>query len=223
MILAIYGSGGLGREIFDLAMQINYKKQKYSEILFVDDQRKAGILNGIRYYPFSEMKQTFNTQEIEFCIAVGEPLLRAEFANRIKRENWKKATLIAPTSVVADSVQIADGCIICNFAVVLSNVVLKENVLLQSAVTLTHDDVVCENSILCPHVSVGGGTSIGRNTFIGIGANIRDHIRVGNNVVVSMGASILYDVEDYAVMKGNPASYIHYNDGKYIFSSKNEK
>ena len=49
---------------------------------------------------------------------------------------------------------------------------------------------------------------IGRNCWIGMGALILPGVQIGDGVVVGAGAVVVRDVEDYAVVVGNPAKTI---------------
>ena len=49
---------------------------------------------------------------------------------------------------------------------------------------------------------------IGRNCWIGMGAMILPGVQVGDGVVIGAGAVVVRDVEDYAVVVGNPAKTI---------------
>jgi serine acetyltransferase len=53
-----------------------------------------------------------------------------------------------------------------------------------------------------------GAVSIGGRTFIGTGAMILKRVRIGDFVVVGAGAVVAWDVEDGAVVGGNPAKAI---------------
>ena len=76
MTLGIYGSGGLGREVYELALSINDKYSKWKEIVFVDDA--ADTINSPRdlpVYTYSELKKHFSTENIQFCIAIAPSAL----------------------------------------------------------------------------------------------------------------------------------------------------
>jgi acetyltransferase-like isoleucine patch superfamily enzyme len=49
---------------------------------------------------------------------------------------------------------------------------------------------------------------IGRNCWIGMGAIVLPGVQVGDGVVIGAGAVVVRDVEDYAVVVGNPAKTI---------------
>lgn len=58
--------------------------------------------------------------------------------------------------------------------------------------------------------SVSEKVSIGDDVWIGAAAIILPGVRIGNGVVVGAGSVVTKDVEDFAVVVGNPAEIIKY-------------
>jgi serine acetyltransferase len=57
---------------------------------------------------------------------------------------------------------------------------------------------------------------VGRGSVVGLGARIRDHIRIGDGVMVGMGSVVTRPVEDEAVVVGVPAKRIRSAVGVHI-------
>lgn len=57
---------------------------------------------------------------------------------------------------------------------------------------------------------------IGDDTVICCGAKIIGNITIGNNCTVGAGAVVVHDVPDNAIVAGNPAKVIRYNNKKAI-------
>ena len=86
MILAIYGKGGLGHEIYELAHRINIAKDCYAEIIFVDDNADCDIDagTGARVVTFEAAIAAYAPTELFFAIGVGEPTVRHTLYVKIK-------------------------------------------------------------------------------------------------------------------------------------------
>ncbi|NKF51110.1 acyltransferase [Shewanella sp. WXL01] len=52
------------------------------------------------------------------------------------------------------------------------------------------------------------GITIGEDVWVGAQAGIVDGVTIGNQAVIGMGAVVTKDVEDFAIMAGNPARKI---------------
>ena len=73
MKLAIYGTGGAGREMHELIVYCAALNKRWTEIVFIDDTKEAGVCYGARMFPFEAFQREFARDEIEAIIAVGEP------------------------------------------------------------------------------------------------------------------------------------------------------
>ncbi len=54
------------------------------------------------------------------------------------------------------------------------------------------------------------GIEVGRDVWLGAHVGIKDGIKIGHHAVVGMNSMVTKDVEDYAVVAGNPAKKIRY-------------
>lgn len=55
-------------------------------------------------------------------------------------------------------------------------------------------------------------TIIGNDVWIGYGAIIKQGVKIGNGAVIGFGSIVTKDVEDYAIVAGNPAKVIRYRE-----------
>ena len=80
MVLGVYGSGGAGKEVKEIAEEV----QQWDEIVFIDDTAPADLFRGIRRMPFTEFQKEFNMETAEIVIALGEPAYKTTLYNRVK-------------------------------------------------------------------------------------------------------------------------------------------
>lgn len=64
------------------------------------------------------------------------------------------------------------------------------------------------------HPKTKGKTVIGCDVWIGHGAIILSGVSVGNGAIIGAGAVVTKDVEDYAIVAGNPARFVRYRFNK---------
>ena len=141
--LAIYGFGGLGKEVMDIALRID----NYRDIIIIDDLKKNA--NGIiKSYNFDEFKNIFSTQHVEIIIAQGEPIYRAALKDKIKSEGFKLATIIDPSSIISPKAKIEEGVIICAFCVVAYEAIIKTNCLINVGSIIGHNVEIGSNSVV---------------------------------------------------------------------------
>ncbi len=214
MILLIYGSGGLGKEVYDLAKRINKKEKRWSEISFIDDIRGENNLNGIKVFKFEEI---FSLKDTECIVAVGEPDSREKLYNRLKQNSLKIATLIDPGAIISDDSVIEEGCIISPWVLIANGSHIKANSLIQASVNIGHDISVGKHSIISSGVFPGGGDVFGDKVYVGMGANIKEKLNIGSNSIIGMGSSVFSDVPPDMIVLGNPARVIRKNEENKIF------
>jgi sugar O-acyltransferase (sialic acid O-acetyltransferase NeuD family) len=214
MKLLIYGSGGLGKEVSDLACRINNIKQQWSEIAFIDDFREESELNGIRVYKFDE---ALNLKDVECIIAVGEPNSREKLYNLIRDNNLKIGTLIDPSAIISKNAVIEEGSIINPFVLVAYGSHIGSNTLIQSHVNIGHDIVIGKHSVISAGVYPGGGDVIGDRVYIGMGVIIKEKLTIGNDSIIGMGSCVFTDIPSNVIVLGNPARVIRKNEEGKIF------
>ncbi|HZK33921.1 MAG TPA: acetyltransferase [Bacillota bacterium] len=204
--LCIYGSGGMGREIVDLAYKIN----KWSKIVFVDDSTTSSIIDGIDVFTLDKALSQFasNPKDSEFIVAVGQPSSRRALYERLKQHNLNCISVIYPGFDLSRLSSIQSGCIVHTGTTITVNVHIGRGCLVNKHVVIGHDVDIGDYTVISPNASIGGDVSIGAGCFLGSGAIIRNGINIGENSVIGMGAVVLKDVKPNSVMVGNPARFL---------------
>lgn len=98
--------------------------------------------------------------------------------------------------------QLDDGVVLCHNAL---------------GVVLHDKAIVGSNTRIYQNVTIGGrhgrgSPVIGKNVLIGAGACILGGVHVGDNAVIGANAVVIHDVPDFAVIGGNPAKILKYNE-----------
>ena len=64
------------------------------------------------------------------------------------------------------------------------------------------------NCSVAPGVKIAGNVFIGTSTQIGIGVNIIEACKIGQNVVIGAGSTVVTDVSRNSLVYGTPAKFI---------------
>jgi acetyltransferase EpsM len=134
----------------------------------------------------------------------GSGAARAE-AVRAFNPQARWATVIHPAAWVSPSATLGAGVVVLAAAVVNAGAVVGDHVIVNSGAVVEHDVHIGAHAHIAPGATIGGGATIGEGAFVGLGASVRDHVRVGDRATVGMGAAVVADVADDAVVTGVPA------------------
>ncbi|MBQ7561946.1 MAG: NeuD/PglB/VioB family sugar acetyltransferase [Synergistaceae bacterium] len=214
-ILGIFGAGGLGREVLELARIINAKSQKWSEIYFiVNVEINSKQVNNINVISYEEFCDKY-VGSSEITVAVGEPQVREKIFHKLDDDNIKLASLIHPDIYIPDSTIIGRGVTIQYGCFISCNVTIKDYVYIQPHCNIGHDDLLQEGCMISGFGNIAGNVSIGKFTYIGLSAALKEKISIGDKSIIGMGSVVYKNVPDSVVALGNPARVIARNiDGK---------
>lgn len=107
---------------------------------------------------------------------------------------------------IGNNVEIYANCSIARGS--LSDTVIGDGTKLDALVHIAHNVVVGRNCELTAGTVIGGSTIVGDMTWTGLNSTLKNGIKVGRNVIVASGASVIRDVPDGDVVGGVPARSI---------------
>lgn len=217
MILAIYGAGGFGREVFELAKQIDRQTNKWDNIIFVDDIRKEKIINNTIKYTFDEFVKQYSTCDAKFIIALGEPRLRKDLFFKVNSYGYDFETLIHPSIYLSDHTQLGRGVVVGSNAFISCNCLIEDNVVIQQNSQVCHDTIIKESCVISSYSVVCGQCIIGEETFLGVQSSVRENTTVGSKCIIGMGSVVVKDIPNNVIAIGNPSKIIRNNNGERIF------
>ena len=218
MTLGIYGAGGLGKEVYELASVINSLNNRWTEIIFIDDSvvidnsRKSLILK------FEDIKNKFVLDDIEVCIAIGEPTIRKILFNKLIANNIVITTLIHPEVYIPKSTKIARGTIINKFVSITCDIVIGENTYIHPMACIGHHAINGNHTIISSFVAVSGDCNIGNCAFLAINVIMKQGTTIGSNSIVGLASVVHRNIEEGVIAMGNPARPMKKNENQRVFS-----
>jgi len=215
MVLAIYGAGGLGKEICDTALMSNV--DRYEEILFIDDIKDIHEYYGKKVFSFELLIKEFTNDNCEIIIGVGEPSVRSDLFQKVNDYEYRFATIIHPTSVVSSSCTLGQGVYIGPFSFVSSDSSVGDNVIIQPHAMLGHDTCVGHSSVISTNAVLAGNCIIGIRTFIALNVSVEQKITIGDDAVIGMASCVNRDIPSNVIAMGYPARVLKQNESKKVF------
>ena len=157
------------------------------------------------------IEEHFSPAMGEVIIAYGNNLRKREIARDLVHRGYTFASTVNSNSYLSSLVEIGAGCILNPNVTIMPNTFIGDHVIIHSGSVIEHDNRLEDFVNIAPGVSTSGNVTIGEGTYIYTGASIIPGIRVGKWAVVGAGANVIEEVDDYAVVVGNPAKVIRHN------------
>ena len=214
--LCIYGCGGLGREVLDIA----YRLDSWDSIVFVDDYIRDRKINNVDVESLESILNKNSKNTLNFVIAVGEPSSRQALYAKLTQQSLNIIHFCDPDFVQSRFTTIGEGTIVHTGAIITCNTSIGSGCLISKQAVVGHDVEIGDFCVVSPNASVNGGSKIGKGVYIGAGAIIRNDVSIGNDSIIGMGAVVLKSVEAGSVMVGNPAVFLRKNSEGRVFRAK---
>ena len=90
----------------------------------------------------------------------------------------------------------------------IGNTVIGRGAKIDNLVHIAHNVVVGPNSLVIANSMIGGSATIEENVWVAPSVSVMNQISIGKSAILGMGAVVLKDVEESAVMVGNPAKVL---------------
>jgi sugar O-acyltransferase (sialic acid O-acetyltransferase NeuD family) len=209
----VYGAGGLGVETMDILQNsIRTGSQMAHRLAFLVDAPRCDEVIGV---PVVAVGQ--HAEGAKVTIAVGEPFDRARLMEKVASLGLQLATICSPDAFVSSHAEIGEGAIIAPHVSIQATACIGRNVAINTATIVGHDVVVEDNCVLSSMVNLGGGTHVETLGYIGMGALIKEKLRIGRASIIGMGSVVHSDVPEEVIALGNPARVVRRNEDKKVF------
>jgi UDP-3-O-[3-hydroxymyristoyl] glucosamine N-acyltransferase len=124
---------------------------------------------------------------------------------------------------LSDNVDIYANCSIARGS--LYDTKIGAGTKLDALVHIAHNVSVGKNCELTAGTIIGGSTTVGDSSWTGLNSTIKNGIKVGKNVIVASGASVIHDVTDGDIVAGVPARSIKHKvntDEVFLMAGQNK-
>jgi acetyltransferase EpsM len=198
--MILIGASGHAKVILDILRLNNIGVE-----CLVDANPAIKELLGFKVYH----QATFEMNKQDAIISIGSNTIRKKVAEKHPL-NYVKA--IHPNAILDDSVAVGDGTVVMASATVNNSTIIGTHCIINTSSSIDHDCLLGNFVHISPNATLCGGVQIGEGTHIGAGATIIPNIIIGKWVTIGAGAVVIFNVPDFAVVVGNPAQIIKYNN-----------
>ncbi len=213
MVLGIYGAGGLGKEIFDTALNFG----KWEQIIFIDDFNPNRTLYEKQVISFDQLLHDYELDKVVVIIGVGEPSIRAILLKKLKEFKISLVSIVHPNVIISPSSEIGSGVYIGPFSFISSESIIEDNVLIQPHAMIGHDVKIGFSSIISTNAAIAGNCTVGARTYIALNVSVEQNIIIGDDSIIGMASCVNKDIPSEVIAIGYPARVLKKNDAKQVF------
>jgi sugar O-acyltransferase (sialic acid O-acetyltransferase NeuD family) len=185
-------------------------------LVFVDDAAAEKSINGQAVYSYDDFLNESASDHF-VAIAIADSNIRERLAEKCIADNVSPWSVQAHSVVIMDDVRIGDGALLSPFVTITSNIEIGQYFHGNLYSYVEHDCRIGDFVTFAPGVKCNGNVTVEDHAYIGAGAILRQGapgspLRIGKSAVVGMGAVVIDDVQDNAIVAGNPAKVIRMAD-----------
>ena len=206
-MLAVYGSGGFGREVAAAAKFI----KGLQNIVFVDDALDAPAkVDGHTVIPFETLLHHYKDAKVVVAIAAGRVRQRVE--EKCLTAGLALGTLTARTAT--GHATAGAGSIICDYSSLTApQIPIGRSFQCNIYSYVAHDCWIGDYVTFAPRVCCNGNVHIDDHVYVGTGAMIVQGkpsapLTIGKGAVVGMGSVVTQNVPPYTLVYGSPARHV---------------
>lgn len=208
--MIVIGAGGFAIELLEILTSSKYGFTSKNLFFFDNICEKSNIklFNEFQILKsMDEVSKKFNSISPDYCIGIGNPLIREKLNKEFETTGGKLHSVISENAQIGSfGTTIKDGCSILSKSYISNNVSIGKGCLIYGSVY--HDTEIGDYTEISPGVNITGNCKIGSYTTIGTGATIIPHITIGDNVVIGAGSVITKKVPDNSKIVGVPGRII---------------
>lgn len=206
--LIIIGAGGCGREVLQIAKDVNRLHPTWNIKGFLDD--RADALDGLRcdVTVIGSTESYVPQPDDQFVCCIGNSEVRKAIIDKMSEKGAEFVNVIHPTSLIADSALLGKAVILYPYSIISDNAEIGDGCIVNMHSTIAHDSKLGEYCTISAHCDVTGMCTVGARVFMGSGARMVPGSKVGNDVFICAGSTVMSRLKDGAKVIGVPAKRI---------------
>lgn len=194
----IVGGGGHARVLIDVLLL------QSAEIIGISDPALEPGSHG----PFglavlgdNEAISDYPPDSVELVNGIGSThstLKRRQVYELFCARNYRFASIIHPSAIIAREVSVGDGVQIMAGSVIQTGTVIGCNTIINTGAKIDHDCRIGDHVHIAPGAVLSGGVVIDDCSHIGAGASVIQSVHIGRDCLVGAGTVALRDAPDGA-------------------------
>ena len=211
--LIIIGAGGFGREVLEIALDIQEQRSDTPWRVqgFITDRiGDFDEKDTLGYEVLGDISNHVVSSDNVYAFAIADVPFKIKTTEKFVERGAEFVTLIHPSAVIGRTVKIGIGTIISPRVTVTSNVEIGKFVRLGGGTSVGHDVKIGDYAVLSGTCGVNGYATIGNGVFMGSHVAVCPHATVGEFAKVGAGSVVLRRVKKNTSVFGVPAKEMNF-------------
>lgn len=200
--MVVAGAGGHALEVLDVLQESNIAEKLF---FFDDSDVQKMSLKEYRVLKSSDEILAILTNDFEFMIGVGHPLLRKSFFEKFSSMGGKLIAIRSATAFVSQYSHVSHVDLMRN-CYIGADAVVGFGTLVNTGAQIHHQAQIGEFAEISPRAVILGNVMIGEHSRIGANCTILPNIKIGNNVTIGAGSVVTKNIPDNCMAAGVPAT-----------------
>lgn len=205
--LIIIGAGGMGRSIFDLAIESHGYNEDFIIKGFIDDD--LNVLNGYKNYPplLGKILGYKPLPDDVFISSIGGKS-RVTCCEIILKKGGRFFNLIHQTARIGTNVKLGTGNLVGAYTSIGADADIGNYNMIQSYTVIGHDTVISNFIRIDTHVVCVGGTKVFDKATIHTNSVINHKVVINSGATVGAQSFVIKSVPENTTVFGSPAKTI---------------
>lgn len=211
--LIIIGAGGFGREVLEIALDIQeqgVQNQWKVKGFITDIPGDFSEKDTLGYEIIDDISNHKISKNAVYAFAIADIPFKIKTTERFIRDGAEFINLIHPSAVIGRTVKMGNGNIISPRVTITANVDLGNFIRIGGGTSIGHDVKIGDYSTISGTCGINGYAELGQGVFLGSHAVICPHAKIGAYASVGAGTVVLRRVKPDTSVFGNPARKIDF-------------
>lgn len=201
---AILGASGHGKVVAEIA-ELN----GYQHITFFDDRWPS--LSFVEHWDVSgdtaELLATASEYDV-VVVAIGDNATRCVKQRELIAAGANFDVLVHPSAVISKYASLKEGTVVMANAVINPFSHIGPTCIINTSSVVEHDCRLAQGVHISPNASLAGDVEVDENSWIGIGSQVKQLVKIGREVTVGAGTTVINHVPDFHTVVGSPAKQL---------------
>ena len=220
--IIIIGAGGQAKNtslVIEQCINKQTNKPKFNILGIVDDDTSKTNQILRNYKVLGTIDQILKSHNnVGFVFAIGSSKAVEFIVKKIKtyqsnnqNKKFSFPNIIHPTAQITEKeVTMGKGNIIFPNCIFFSEITMGNFNFFNRSCSISHETTNGDYNFIHAGIHLSGQITIKNKVWIGVGSTVIQCLTLNNNCTIGAGAVVIKDVEENAIMVGNPAKLLRY-------------